>query len=247
MNLYRIALMTICCLTLTSVTVHAGSQQLETVEKELIANWKNLKNLSATLRIQADIYNKFGRVTSDGVGNFAIDRNKGKERFYKQIKTTTTNVFNTKPLSTESAGISVTIDDVTQSMADSMDTKYIIRKKAEYNDRRDAPTLLAFLHKVGTVNLLESKSLDGRKVHVIESKYTSLDNLITRIVVHFDDQTGVATRITTYDINNTSVNISTLTITSENKGVLESLFELPTSEDAILIDETKNEKALPTK
>jgi len=237
----------ICSLVLSAATVYAGDPKLEAVEKELIANWKNLKSLSAKIHLQAEMFNKYGRISSDGEGLFAIDRNGGKERFYKQLKTTVTNTFNGKPLSDESAAVAVTIDDITQSMADSIDTKYIVRKKATYSDRRDAPTVLAFLHQVGTVSLLQTKTLDGRKTHVIESKYTSPENLITRMVVHFDNQTGVAIRITTYDASGASVNISTLTITTENKGVLESNFELPSSESAIMIDLTQKNNPAPTK
>ncbi len=246
MNLNRIATVMIGVAALFGAQAYASAPQMESIEKELIASWKQLKSLSATIKIQAEMHNKFGRVSSEGEGTFAIDRSNGKERFYKHVKTEVTNDIRGKPLSTESAAISVTIDDITQSRSDSVDKKYVIRKKASPIDRRDAPTMLAFLHKLGTVQLLQTQNLDGRKTYVFEAKYTAPDSLITRMVVHFDAQTGVAVRITTYDINAMAVNISTITITSVNHDAIEGLFDLPTTEDAVMVDLTKDEKVSPT-
>ncbi len=239
MSSNRIAWPTFIVLAVFASIAYAGNSKLEVAESELKANWNNLKSISAKLHVQAVMNNKYGRISSEGEGRFALDRITGKDRFYKQLKTVVTTNFNDKPLLTDSAGIAVTIDGITQSMSDSIDNKYIIRKKATYSDRRDAPIVLDFLHQAGMVTLLESKMLDSRITHVIESKYTTPGSLVSRIVVHFDLQTGVAVRITTYDINNAFVNMSTLTITAENTKLLESIFDLPHSEGAILIDETK--------
>jgi len=246
MNVHRIATVMICVAALFGAQAYASAPQTESIEKTLIANWKQLKYLSATIKIQAEMHNKFGSVSSEGEGTFSIDRSDGKEKFYKHVKTEVTNDIRGKPLSTKSAAISVTIDDITQSRSDSVDKKYVIRKKATPIDRRDAPTMLAFLHKLGTVQLLPTQTLDGRKTYVFETKYDTPDSLITRMVVHFDDQTGVAVRITTYDINAMAVNISTLTIASVNHAPIEGLFDLPTTEGAVMVYLTKDEKVSPT-
>ncbi|MCK4340704.1 MAG: outer membrane lipoprotein-sorting protein [Phycisphaerae bacterium] len=190
----------------------AAADELESVEKKIVAAWEKHTSLTAKLTVVTKIAGKISVVEGKSEGTLEVARTGAQTLIRQEIAMKRVWKVTGKTHKRERKSTVIFDDRHTYELAESEGKKTATKDVADRQPPVTPPFMLALLHKDYILKLLPEETLAGRKVYVIEAKPKDPKKVsIPQVVQYIDQERGVVLKSVTYGKNGEPEQTTTFT------------------------------------
>jgi outer membrane lipoprotein-sorting protein len=218
-----------------------GEDDLKSVEQKLAAAWSKPRTLSAKVRVTetVDIHGAAKSSTCEGT----LELMQKGDEFLARLERTTRAIakMGEHTMRFEEKQLRIADGEAEYVVNESMGRKMVHKQKPQTAEYGDPTAVLAELRREHTLKLLPAGAVAGRDAYTIEARPKSERRRATepaRVLLHFDQETGLLVKRVGYDAHDKEMSTLTLTDLELDARIKPERFTFKAPDGIPVIDQT---------
>jgi outer membrane lipoprotein-sorting protein len=235
----KLGLRLLAGMLVSTVVCGAWAQDLDDVEKRIVAAWKNHKSMTAKMDSLTQIDFGVMSVNSKASGTIEAQREGDTFKSRMELSVTNTRKMGEDEETVEQKALTVVDGEFVWSLMEMGDQKQAMKAKATEQSAPDPARMLAGLRGEFELKVLPDENIDGRDAWVIEATPKAEGGMpIVRMVQYFWKEHGVLLKSVGYNAEGKTTNTITFSDYKFDEKIDPARFTFTVPEGVTLIDQT---------